>query len=46
MSAESIEKRTMLYGTVRVIEARMRQPALECDDATGLSAMFGDDDMK
>lgn len=46
MSAEAIEKRTILYTTARVTEARMRRPALERDDATGLSAMFGDDDMK
>ena len=46
MSAESIEKRTILYGTARVTEARMRQSTLERDDATGPSAMFGDDDMK
>ena len=46
MSAESVEKRTILYGTARVTEARMKQPALERDDATGPKAMFGDDDMK
>ena len=45
MSAESMEKRTILYTTARVTEARMRRPALERDDATGPSAMFGDDDM-
>ena len=41
-----MEKRTILYGTARVTEARMKQPALERDDATGPKAMFGDDDMK
>ena len=46
MSAESIEKRTTLYGTARVTEARLMQATHERGDALGPSAMFGDDDMK
>ena len=46
MSAESTAKRTIVYPTGLVTDARMKRFVDEIIDATGASAMFSDDNMK
>ncbi len=45
LGGESTEKRSVIYVTARIQEARMRQHQMEKLDATGPGAMFGDDDI-
>ena len=45
LGGESTEKRSVLYVTAKIQEARMRQHEMEKLDATGADAMFGDDDI-
>ncbi len=45
LSGESTEKRSILYTSARIDEARIKRQAMEKIDA-GPNAMFGDDDMK
>ena len=46
MGEESVEKRTILYTTARINDARNRQEARERLDAPSDDAIFGDDDIK
>jgi len=45
LSGESTEKRSVIYVSAKIQEARMRQHTMEKLDATGADAMFGDDDI-
>ncbi len=45
LGGESTEKRSLIYVTAKIHEARIRQHAMEKLDATGVDAMFGDDDI-
>jgi hypothetical protein len=45
LGGESTEKRSFIYVTAKIQEARMRQHQMEKLDATRPGAMFGDDDI-
>jgi hypothetical protein len=45
LGAGSTEKRSVIYVTAKIHEARMRQHEMEKTDATGTDAMFGDDNI-
>jgi hypothetical protein len=45
LGGESTEKRSVIYVTVKIQEARMRQHQMEKLDVTGPDATFGDDDI-
>ncbi len=45
LGGESTEKRSVIYVTAEIHEARMRQHQMEKLDATGPDATFGDDDI-
>ena len=46
LSGEKTEKLAILYTTVRINEARLKQVAMEKIDAVGKDSMWGDDDVK
>ena len=46
LGGESTEKRSVLYTTAKINEARIKRNIMEQIDAEGENAMFGDDDMK
>jgi hypothetical protein len=45
LGGESTEKRSVIYVTAKIHEARMHQHAIEKLDAIGADAMLGDDDI-
>jgi hypothetical protein len=45
LGGDSTEKRSVIYITAKIHEARICQLAMEKLDATGADAMFGDDDI-
>ncbi len=45
LGGESTEKRSVIYATAKIQEARMRQHQMEKLDATGPDATFGDDNI-
>ncbi len=45
LGGESTEKRSVIYVTAKIQEARMRQHQMEKLDATGPDARFGDNDI-
>ncbi len=45
LGGESTEKRSVIYVTAKIQEARMRQHQKEKLNATGPDAMFGDDNI-
>jgi hypothetical protein len=45
LGGESTEKRSVIYVTAKIQEARMHQHQMEKVDATGPDAMFGDDNI-
>ena len=46
LKGESTEKRTVLYSTAKINQARIKRAAMERIDAAGPNAMFCDDDIK
>ena len=46
LSGDRTEKQAILYKTVRINEARLKQVAMEKIDAMGKDSMCGDDDVK
>ena len=46
LGAESTERQSVLYTTARINEARINRVAREKIDASGMKAMWGDDDIK
>ena len=46
LSGDRTEKQAILYTTVRINEARLKQVAMEKIDAVGKDSMWGDDDLK
>ena len=46
LSAESTEKRSILYTTAKVNDARIKRKLWEKVDTEGHNAAFGDNDMK
>ena len=46
LGGDSIKKRAVLYTTAKIHASRIKRNIMECIDAEGPNAMFGDDDMK